>query len=95
MAGFGSGDCFETDRPFTGRTRALIPREEISGSVLSVIPFADEEEAAEIANGAPHGLAAGVWTRNMRRPGAGERAGRDPRISVAKQCLDQHRDRGS
>ena len=35
--------------------------------MLSVIPFEDEEEAIAIANGTPFGLAAGVWTLDIRR----------------------------
>jgi aldehyde dehydrogenase (NAD+) len=44
-----------------------IAQEEIFGPVLSVIPFADEEEAVAIANDTLYGLAAGVWTQNIRR----------------------------
>jgi aldehyde dehydrogenase (NAD+) len=42
-------------------------QEEIFGPVLSVIPFHDEDEAVGIANDTLYGLAAGVWTTNMRR----------------------------
>ena len=44
-----------------------IAQEEIFGPVLSVIPFHDEEEAVGIANDTLYGLAAGVWTTNIRR----------------------------
>ena len=44
-----------------------IAQEEIFGPVLSVIKFKDEEEAVEIANDIVYGLAAGVWTQNIRR----------------------------
>jgi aldehyde dehydrogenase (NAD+) len=33
---------------------------------LAVIPFESEEDAIQIANSTMYGLAAGVWTRNMR-----------------------------
>jgi len=44
-----------------------IAREEIFGPVLSVLTFEDEEEAIQIANDTPYGLAAGVWTSSVQR----------------------------
>lgn len=44
-----------------------IAQEEIFGPVLSVIPFEDEEEAIAIANDTTFGLAAGLWTTDLRR----------------------------
>ena len=53
---------------FTGvNNRMRIAQEEVFGPVLSVIPFADEEEAIAIGNDVVFGLAAGVWTQSMRR----------------------------
>ena len=46
---------------------SFIAQNEVFGPVLSVIPFDDEEEAIAIANGTPFGLAAGVWTLDIRR----------------------------
>ncbi|HET9664267.1 MAG TPA: aldehyde dehydrogenase [Burkholderiales bacterium] len=44
-----------------------IAQEEVFGPVLAVIPFEDEDEAVAIGNDVAYGLAAGVWTQNMRR----------------------------
>ncbi len=53
---------------FTGVKNSMrIAQEEVFGPVLAVIPFKDEEEAIAIGNDIVYGLAAGVWTQNMRR----------------------------
>jgi (Z)-2-((N-methylformamido)methylene)-5-hydroxybutyrolactone dehydrogenase len=53
---------------FTGvKPTMRIAQEEVFGPVLSVIPFENEEEAIRIANDTMYGLAAGVWTTNIRR----------------------------
>jgi aldehyde dehydrogenase (NAD+) len=44
-----------------------IAREEIFGPVMVMIPFADEDEAVEIANDTPYGLAAYVQSQNKQR----------------------------
>jgi aldehyde dehydrogenase (NAD+) len=44
-----------------------IAQEEVFGPVLSVIRFKDDEEAVAVANDVIYGLAAGVWTQNIRR----------------------------
>jgi acyl-CoA reductase-like NAD-dependent aldehyde dehydrogenase len=44
-----------------------IAQEEIFGPVLSVLTFETEDQALEIANGTQYGLAAAVWTRNLKR----------------------------
>ena len=38
---------------------------ELFGPVLSVLSFSDEEEALQLANDTPYGLAAGVFTQNI------------------------------
>ncbi len=44
-----------------------LAQEEIFGPVQVLMPFADEAEALQLANGTPYGLVAGVWTSNGAR----------------------------
>lgn len=42
-------------------------QEEIFGPVVTFLPFEREDEAIELANGVRYGLAASIWTENLRR----------------------------
>lgn len=66
-AGLDRG-LFVAPTVFTGvRPDARIAQEEVFGPLLSVISFADEADAVEIANAVPYGLTASVWTRDVSR----------------------------
>ena len=48
-------------------TTMAIAQEEIFGPVLSVLPFTDDDSAVGLANDVLYGLAAGIWTSDLRR----------------------------
>jgi aldehyde dehydrogenase (NAD+) len=47
--------------------RSVVAQEEVFGPVLSVIPYADEDEAIRIANDTVYGLGGAVWSRDEAR----------------------------
>ncbi|WP_218040440.1 aldehyde dehydrogenase [Actinomadura sp. WMMB 499] len=44
-----------------------VAQQEVFGPVLSIIPFDDEDEAVELANGTPYGLGTYLQTRDVSR----------------------------
>lgn len=60
--------CYVRPTLLTGaRPDMRIAQEEIFGPVLTAMPFADEAEAVEIANGVKYGLTAYLWTESLSR----------------------------
>lgn len=60
--------CYVQPTLFTGATNDMrIAQEEIFGPVLTVVPFEDEADAIEKANGVEYGLTAYVWTNDLSR----------------------------
>ena len=67
-----------------------IAREEIFGPVLSVIPFTDEDEAVRIANDTEYGLAATVWTSDLKRAMRMTRAIRAGTVGINGFQIEPH-----
>jgi aldehyde dehydrogenase (NAD+) len=64
------------------RPEMAIAREEIFGPVLSVLSYADEDEALAIANGTVYGLAGGVWSAERDRAVAFARRLRTGQVDI-------------
>jgi aldehyde dehydrogenase (NAD+) len=80
--GFDRG-YFVQPTVFAGVRRDMtIAREEIFGPVLSILPYADEDEAVEIANDTDYGLAGAVWSADQERAVAVARRMRTGQVDV-------------
>jgi acyl-CoA reductase-like NAD-dependent aldehyde dehydrogenase len=67
VPGLGNG-LFHQPTVFTEvRNDMRLAREEVFGPIAAVITFEDEEDAIAIANDTDMGLAAGIWTKDVRR----------------------------
>lgn len=63
----GAGTFVEPTIFINVNSKMRVAQEEIFGPVLAVLKFKDDDEAIAIANDSVYGLAAGVWTKSMRR----------------------------
>ena len=63
-----AGGYFVPPTIFAGvDNKARIAQEEIFGPVMSVIPFSTPEEALAMSNDNEYGLAAAVWTNDVKK----------------------------
>ncbi len=67
VAGFEEGLFLEPTILDHAGPDNYIMREEVFGPVLCLAPFRDDDEVVRMANATRFGLAAGVWTRDLRR----------------------------
>lgn len=84
LSGPLAGGSFVEPTIWTGLAQdARCVQEEVFGPVCAIIPFEDEDEALALTNDSRYGLAAALWTGNLRR--AHRMAGR---IEVGLVCVN-------
>ncbi|MGA2562097.1 MAG: aldehyde dehydrogenase [Steroidobacteraceae bacterium] len=82
-----SGGCYIEPTVFDDvRSNMRIAREEIFGPVLATLSFRDLDEALRLANDVSYGLAAAIWTRDLRHAHRAARALRAGVVYV--NCYD-------
>ncbi len=67
LAEFPNGYFYEPTIVHQAAKDSFLMRNEVFGPVLAVTPFKDEAEALALANDTEFGLAAGIWTHDVRR----------------------------
>ena len=65
--GFGTGNFVQPTVFADVKPDARIFQEEIFGPVVAITPFTSDEEALELANNTKYGLAAYIWTSDLKR----------------------------
>ena len=70
------------------RPDMAIAREEVFGPVLVLLPYADEDQAAAIANDSAYGLSGGVWSADLDRAEAFARRLRTGQVILNGAMLD-------
>jgi betaine-aldehyde dehydrogenase len=65
--GLGAGNFIEPTVFGGVRPEMRLAQEEVFGPVLAVIPFESEDEVVQMANSTIYGLAATIWTRDLKR----------------------------
>jgi acyl-CoA reductase-like NAD-dependent aldehyde dehydrogenase len=67
LSGFEEGLFYKPTILHRAPAASHIMNEEVFGPVLALTPFRDDEDALRLANATRFGLAAGLWTRDVRR----------------------------